>query len=172
MITTRYHGPTNHKGSRVSARTYGGRRITILWDYALGIAENHDRAARLLAERERLTGRFLRVCAPDHTPDACAYVRDHMPVAFAVANVQQQIEALRAQSELAWEMAVDTAGSDEREAAMQALADECDDAWQRAVDALDADLNASLEALEEARSLEREGGDDSHARRAQEILTP
>jgi hypothetical protein len=136
------------------------------------VVENHDRAARLLAEREQLTGRFLRTDAPDHAPDAYAYVRDHLPVAFAVANVQQQIEALRAQSELAWEMAVDTAGSDEREAAMQALADECDDAWQRAVDALDADLNASLEALEEARSLERAGGDDSHARRAQEILTP
>ena len=93
-------------------------------------------------------------------------------------NVAQRIGRLRTQSELAWETAVETAGpeypggSEEREASMQSLADGCDDAWQRAEDALEAgDIGAAIEALEEARSLESEGGDDSHARRAIEIVS-
>lgn len=93
-------------------------------------------------------------------------------------NMAKQIESLRTQSEQAWEMAVETAGpeysggSTERAEAMQSLADACGEAWQRAADALDADdFAAALAALEEARGLESEGGNDSHARSAIEALT-
>ncbi len=49
VLITRYHGPTNTRGSRVSARVPSGRRVTLGWDYSLGEAENHDRAACALA---------------------------------------------------------------------------------------------------------------------------
>lgn len=50
-IETRYHGPTNTRGARVSARfidsssmpTY---RVSIPWDDELDVTENHDAAAR------------------------------------------------------------------------------------------------------------------------------
>lgn len=49
-ITTRYHGPTNTRGSRVSARCQAGR-VTLNWDDALNQDQNHDRAALALARK-------------------------------------------------------------------------------------------------------------------------
>lgn len=49
-IVTRYHGPTDRKGSRVSARAEAGR-VTLPWDYALGVDANHAAAAQALADR-------------------------------------------------------------------------------------------------------------------------
>lgn len=49
-IVTKYHGPTNYEGSRISARADAGR-IVIAWDYALIPDENHAAAARALADR-------------------------------------------------------------------------------------------------------------------------
>lgn len=46
-ITTKYLGPTNHRGSRIVARAYA-RRITVAWDHALDVEENHTRAAMTL----------------------------------------------------------------------------------------------------------------------------
>ena len=43
-IETRYHGPTNYRGTRVSARANAGR-IFLAWDHSTGIEENHARAA-------------------------------------------------------------------------------------------------------------------------------
>lgn len=46
--TTQYLGPTNHRGARVQAR-YGTirKRMTLPWDHALGILENHTAIARV-----------------------------------------------------------------------------------------------------------------------------
>lgn len=49
-IVTRYHGPTNHKGSRISARADAGR-IMVPYDYALNVEDNHKAAAQALVER-------------------------------------------------------------------------------------------------------------------------
>lgn len=49
-IETRYHGPTNNAGARISARSDAGR-IIMGWDHALDIAGNHAKAARMLAAR-------------------------------------------------------------------------------------------------------------------------
>jgi hypothetical protein len=49
-IVTRYHGPTNHKGARVSARAEAGR-VVLPWDYALNTDDNHKAAAQALADR-------------------------------------------------------------------------------------------------------------------------
>lgn len=49
-IVTRYHGPTDHKGARISARA-NAARIFRQWDYELSVEENHAEAALDLAER-------------------------------------------------------------------------------------------------------------------------
>jgi len=49
-IVTKYHGPTNYKGSRITARADAGR-IIVHYDHALNIDENHKAAAKALAER-------------------------------------------------------------------------------------------------------------------------
>jgi hypothetical protein len=49
-IRTRYHGPTNTKGSRFSA-TYDGNRVTVSYDYGLNPTENHCIAAQAFLEK-------------------------------------------------------------------------------------------------------------------------
>jgi hypothetical protein len=49
-IETRFHGPTNTRPARVSARCDAGR-IVLPWDYALGGDGNHKAAAVALATR-------------------------------------------------------------------------------------------------------------------------
>ena len=43
-IVTKYHGPTDTKGSRIVA-SYNGRRITVAYDHGLDIDGNHKKAA-------------------------------------------------------------------------------------------------------------------------------
>jgi hypothetical protein len=50
-IVTKYHGPTNYKGSRISARADAGR-IVRLYDHALTLEENHAQAALDLMEEK------------------------------------------------------------------------------------------------------------------------
>ena len=49
-IVTKYHGPTNVRGSRISARCDAGR-IMVSYDYALNIGDNHKAAAQALADK-------------------------------------------------------------------------------------------------------------------------
>lgn len=49
-ILTRYHGPTNHRGTRISATAQAGR-ISVSYDYALNSGDNHAAAAKHLAEQ-------------------------------------------------------------------------------------------------------------------------
>ena len=44
VITTKYHGPTNSNGSRITA-SYDGRRVTKSYDHALNSTGNHEAAA-------------------------------------------------------------------------------------------------------------------------------
>ena len=46
-ITTRFHGPTNTRGSRYTASCETGR-LTVEADHTLGSEDNHVRVARLL----------------------------------------------------------------------------------------------------------------------------
>ena len=50
-IVTKYHGPTNYKGSRISARADAGR-IVRPYDHALTLEENHAQAALDLMEEK------------------------------------------------------------------------------------------------------------------------
>lgn len=49
-ITTKYIGPSNVRGSRVKATASAGS-VTLSWDDALNIDDNHARAARALADK-------------------------------------------------------------------------------------------------------------------------
>lgn len=49
-IQTKFHGPTNTRGARVSARADAGS-ITLSWDCALNVTDNHKAAAVALARR-------------------------------------------------------------------------------------------------------------------------
>ena len=54
-IITTYHGATNYRGSRITARRWTGSRysaLTVEYICELDSSENHDRAAALLAERD------------------------------------------------------------------------------------------------------------------------
>ena len=48
-ITTKYLGPTNHRGARIKATCDGGS-LTVSRDYALNGADNHRQVATQLAE--------------------------------------------------------------------------------------------------------------------------
>jgi hypothetical protein len=50
-ITTKYVGPTNHRGTRVIATSEGGHRLVHSWKYELGTYENHKAAAQALAHK-------------------------------------------------------------------------------------------------------------------------
>lgn len=49
-IVTKYHGPTNTRGSRISATAEAGR-IMLSWDYALNGSDNHKAAAQALVDK-------------------------------------------------------------------------------------------------------------------------
>jgi hypothetical protein len=49
-IQTKYFGPTTYRGSRIKATAYGGS-ITVGWDHALNVEENHSLAAHELAKK-------------------------------------------------------------------------------------------------------------------------
>lgn len=49
-VETRYHGPTNARGSRISGRDVC-RRVSLPWDYALNVADNHARVAQKICDQ-------------------------------------------------------------------------------------------------------------------------
>jgi hypothetical protein len=49
IVKTRYLGPTEHRGSRVTATNVNtGRKVTVVWDDSYDPLENHECAARYL----------------------------------------------------------------------------------------------------------------------------
>jgi hypothetical protein len=65
-ITTKFHGPTDSRGSRVTARCQA-RRMTVGWDHALDSEANHARAAEQLARKLGWSGRWIGGALPDGT---------------------------------------------------------------------------------------------------------
>ena len=66
-IETRYHGCTNYKPSRVSARRAdkraGDRTIYISWDHSMNTLENHATAAIEFCKREGIEYTFSPLVA-------------------------------------------------------------------------------------------------------------
>lgn len=50
-IETRYHGPTNTRGSRISASDSDGNRVSIPYPYELSGEDVHRKAAEALAHK-------------------------------------------------------------------------------------------------------------------------
>lgn len=59
-IVTKFHGPTDTKGSRFSASDEDGNRATVHADHALSGEENHDRAAIALCRKLGWKGTLVR----------------------------------------------------------------------------------------------------------------
>lgn len=49
-IATKFIGPTNHRCARIKAVS-DACTVTVSWDYAMGVEENHHAAARALADK-------------------------------------------------------------------------------------------------------------------------
>lgn len=65
VILTRYLGPTDTRGSRIKATAGGGSSVTVAWDHAADVGDNHAAAAAALAgklwgDNCRLTGGCCR----------------------------------------------------------------------------------------------------------------
>lgn len=71
-IFTRYHGPTNYRGSRYSARTADGRRVTLSADYSRDADDNHASAAAALVRKLDLAPAVIERFG--ETPDKRGYV--------------------------------------------------------------------------------------------------
>lgn len=61
LITTKFMGPTNTKGSRIKATSASGKSKTVRWEYAADVDSNHEEAARVLAIQMIRDG----ACVPD-----------------------------------------------------------------------------------------------------------
>ena len=57
-IFTKYHGPTNTRGSRISASDQDGNRITISYPYELSGEAVHRKAADALCTKMHWTGKL------------------------------------------------------------------------------------------------------------------
>lgn len=55
-IETKFHGPTNTRGSRITASDCDGNRVTVSTDYSLDSEANHRRAAVALCDKMRWNG--------------------------------------------------------------------------------------------------------------------
>ena len=64
-IATKYHGPTNTRGSRISATATSGQRVSIGYDHSLSSEQNHMAAARALLTKLNWTGQWFAGATPD-----------------------------------------------------------------------------------------------------------
>jgi hypothetical protein len=83
-ITTKFLGPTDSRGARVKARAQAGS-VTVPWNHALGVEDNHIRAAQALAIKMDWQGNWRGGALPDDT--GYAFVRSSAVVsghAFAM----------------------------------------------------------------------------------------
>lgn len=58
-IFTKYHGPTNTRGSRISASDEDGNRITISYPHELSGEDVHRKAAQALCDKMGWTGEMV-----------------------------------------------------------------------------------------------------------------
>lgn len=65
-IQTKYHGPTNTRGSRIIAKCDGGS-VMVSYDHALNNDRNHAAAAQALMRKMAWTGNLEAGTLPDGT---------------------------------------------------------------------------------------------------------
>jgi hypothetical protein len=85
-IVTKWHGPTNTKGSRISAQAdWGGhkKRLIVDWNHGLGVRDNHRAVAQALAKRHGWAGHWI----DGDTEHGCVFVRLDMDHGFLDAAI-------------------------------------------------------------------------------------
>lgn len=75
-IITKYHGPTNVKGPRVSATAEAGR-VVLSWDHALNTDNNHAAAAHALRDKLGWKGAMIGGHLPQSNPGHMCFVFDN-----------------------------------------------------------------------------------------------
>lgn len=93
-IFTAFHGPTNHRGARYSARTADGARVFVAEDYERDAAEQHARAAMALVVKLGLAP--ATIARFGDTPDGRGYV-------FAI--VRREVDGQTFTPAFTWEVA-------------------------------------------------------------------
>lgn len=79
-IETKYHGPTNTRGSRISAKaSYHPKRVWVEYDHALNAENNHKAAALKLMETLNWTGHYVG----GRTPTGMVFVHAHSSYVIA-----------------------------------------------------------------------------------------
>jgi len=58
-IVTKYHGPTNTRGSRITASDEDGNKITISYPYELSGEAVHRKAAQALCDKMKWSGNLV-----------------------------------------------------------------------------------------------------------------
>jgi hypothetical protein len=58
-IQTKYIGPTNFRGSRIKASDGDGNYLTISYPYELNSTEAHRKAAEMLRDKMKWTGKLI-----------------------------------------------------------------------------------------------------------------
>lgn len=66
VIRCKYHGPTNHRGTRITVSRFDGsgwgkdpNRLTVEWDYSLNAGENYAAAVRQYLEQAGWSGTWI-----------------------------------------------------------------------------------------------------------------
>ena len=59
-ISTKYIGPTNHRGARIKATDHDGNFVTVSYTHELSTDGEHDRAALALLQKMGWPGRWVR----------------------------------------------------------------------------------------------------------------
>jgi hypothetical protein len=75
-IVTKYHGATNFRGSRVSAKASAGR-VTVSWDDALDVDANHRAAAVALCRKFGWHGTLVEGGLPEGTGNVYTFQAPH-----------------------------------------------------------------------------------------------
>lgn len=85
-ITTKFHGPGNVRGARISATTESGIRVTVPYDYAGTTDDRHANAARALCEKMGWSGALV----------SGGLAHGGQVFVFLPENYPQKLEAARA----------------------------------------------------------------------------
>ena len=64
VIITKYHGATNTRGSRFTARAEGVKSVSIPYDYSLNSWGNHAKVAKKLKDKMGWYGEMVSGCLP------------------------------------------------------------------------------------------------------------
>lgn len=90
-VTTKYLGPTNHRGARIVVKCQAGRHV-VSWDDALDVVANHERAALRLIATLGWSGHWAGGALPDDTGYCFVNAQGYARAAENVGNAVYTVE--------------------------------------------------------------------------------